>query len=182
MLSVMLWKHRILTTACNYSSYLLEEGRVFSQVFGDHIETEKVTIDAMPCHCQAVHVLVLLCCLLEQLQTFFSLNTQEKDEGNHEKQLYSKIYMLDKINTSRCLPLLLFSLTVSSLIMERTKAQVSMVQDRTVSVRPSRNKRVMEASYVRQNFPLSWRNSMNKKHNKKSCWIFFLQCNKYLLF
>lgn len=49
-----------------------------------------------------------------------------------------------------------FSLTVSSLIMERTKAQVSMVQERTVSVRPSRNKRVMEASYVRQNFPLSW--------------------------
>lgn len=47
-------------------------------------------------------------------------------------------------------------LTVSSLIMERTKAQVSTVQERTVSVRPSRNKRVMEASYVRQNFPLSW--------------------------
>lgn len=47
------------------------------------------------------------------------------------------------------------TLTVSSLIMERTKAQDSMVQERTVSVRPSRNKRVMEASYVRQNFPLS---------------------------
>lgn len=45
--------------------------------------------------------------------------------------------------------------TVSSRIMERTKAQVSMVQERTVSVRPSRNNRVMEASYVRQNFPLS---------------------------
>lgn len=34
-----------------------------------------------------------------------------------------------------------------------------MVQERTVSVRPSRNKRVMEASYVRQNFPLSWEES-----------------------
>ncbi|TNN87960.1 hypothetical protein EYF80_001924 [Liparis tanakae] len=30
--------------------------------------------------------------------------------------------------------------------MERTKSHVSMVQERTVSVRPSRNKRVMEAS------------------------------------
>lgn len=43
--------------------------------------------------------------------------------------------------------------------MERTKVQVSIVQERTVSVRPSRNKRVMEASYVKQNFPLScWEN------------------------
>lgn len=36
--------------------------------------------------------------------------------------------------------------TVLLLIMARTKAQDSMVQDRTVSVRPSLNKRVMDAS------------------------------------
>lgn len=89
----MLWKHRILTTTCNYSSYLLEEGRVFSQVFGDHIETEKVAIDALPCHCQAVHVLVLLCCLFEQLQTFFSLNTQEKDEGRWETIIQQDLHV-----------------------------------------------------------------------------------------
>ncbi len=59
--------------------YLLEEGRVFAQVFGNHVETEKVAIDALSCHCQAVHVLVLLCCLFEQLETLFCLNGQERD-------------------------------------------------------------------------------------------------------
>lgn len=39
--------------------------------------------------------------------------------------------------------------------MARTKAVDSMVQERTVSVRPSRNMRVIEDSYVRQNSPLS---------------------------
>lgn len=39
--------------------------------------------------------------------------------------------------------------------MLRTKAVDSAVQERTVSVRPSRNSRVMDASYVRQNWPLS---------------------------
>jgi len=37
----------------------------------------------------------------------------------------------------------------------RTKAQLSLEQERTVSVRPSRNRRVIEASYVRQKVPLS---------------------------
>lgn len=40
--------------------------------------------------------------------------------------------------------------------MACTKAVDSLVQERTVSVRPSRNIRVIEASYVRQNLPLSW--------------------------
>lgn len=38
----------------------------------------------------------------------------------------------------------------------RTKALLSLVQDRTVSVLPSLNKRVIEASYVKQNVPRSW--------------------------
>lgn len=38
----------------------------------------------------------------------------------------------------------------------RTKAVDSMVQERTVSVRPSLNMRVIEDSYVRQNSPLSY--------------------------
>lgn len=128
------------------SSYLLEEGRILSQVLRDHVETEEVTIDPLARHRHAVHVLVLLRSNFEQLQTFFSLNTRGKMcEGKSRR---------DGICTAKRrlggLPL-----TVSSLSMERTKAQVSMVQERTVSVRPSRNKRVMEASYVRQNFPLS---------------------------
>lgn len=41
-------------------------------------------------------------------------------------------------------------------IMASTKLQDSVVQERTVSVLPSRNSRVMEASYVRQNLPMSW--------------------------
>ena len=49
--------------------------------------------------------------------------------------------------------------TGSLLTMALTKAQVSMVQDRTVSVRPSLNRRVMDASYVKQNFPLSYKNA-----------------------
>lgn len=50
-----------------------------------------MTIDAFSYHCQAVHALVLLCCLFEQLETLFSLNGQERDEGKHEKQLKSVI-------------------------------------------------------------------------------------------
>lgn len=59
--------------AFNCVSYLLEEWRVFSQVFGNHIETKKVAIDALSCHCQAVHVLVFLCCYFEQPEALFSL-------------------------------------------------------------------------------------------------------------
>lgn len=40
--------------------------------------------------------------------------------------------------------------------MASTKSHDSAVQDRTVSVLPSRYSRVMEASYVRQNLPMSW--------------------------
>lgn len=40
--------------------------------------------------------------------------------------------------------------------MARTNLQDSEVQERTVSVLPSRKSRVMEASYVRQNLPISW--------------------------
>lgn len=40
--------------------------------------------------------------------------------------------------------------------MASTKLQDSVVHERTVSVRPSRYSRVMEASYVRQNLPMSW--------------------------
>lgn len=40
-------------------------------------------------------------------------------------------------------------------VMASTKLQDSEVQDRTVSVLPSRKSRVMEASYVRQNLPMS---------------------------
>lgn len=47
--------------------------------------------------------------------------------------------------------------------MARTKAVDSMVQDRTVSVRPSRNMRVIEDSYVRQNSPLSYSESNSEK-------------------
>lgn len=39
--------------------------------------------------------------------------------------------------------------------MAITKLQDSVVQERTVSVLPSRKSRVMEASYVRQNLPMS---------------------------
>lgn len=38
----------------------------------------------------------------------------------------------------------------------RTKALLSLVQERTVSVLPSLNRRVMEASYVKQNVLRSW--------------------------
>lgn len=44
----------------------------------------------------------------------------------------------------------------SSLSTARTKALLSLVHDRTVSVLPSLNKRVIEASYVKQNVPRSW--------------------------
>lgn len=40
-------------------------------------------------------------------------------------------------------------------IIAMTKLQDSVVQERTVSVLPSRKSRVMEASYVRQNLPMS---------------------------
>lgn len=40
--------------------------------------------------------------------------------------------------------------------MASTKLHDSVVQERTVSVLPSRYSRVMEASYVRQNLPMSW--------------------------
>lgn len=60
------------------SSYLLEEGRVLSQVLGHHVQTEEVTIDPLARHRQAVHVLVLICSLFEQLQPFFSLKTKGK--------------------------------------------------------------------------------------------------------
>lgn len=40
--------------------------------------------------------------------------------------------------------------------MASTKSQDSTVQERTVSVLPSRKSRVMDASYVRQNLPMSW--------------------------
>lgn len=48
-----------------------------------------------------------------------------------------------------------------------------MVQERTVSVRPSRNKRVMEASYVRQNFPLSWRESRSSHYFFALLFLYF---------
>lgn len=125
------------------SPYLLEEGRVFSEVFGDHIKTEEVTVDASSRHRQAVHALVLFSCLFQQPQTLFCLMRDEIWERQRTPKCEVALWV-DGV-----------TLTVSSLIMERTKAQDSMVQERTVSVRPSRNKRVMEASYVRQNFPLS---------------------------
>lgn len=62
------------------SSHLLEEGRILSQVLGDHVEAEEVTVDALARHGQAVHVLVLLRCLFEQLQPFFSLGTRRRKE------------------------------------------------------------------------------------------------------
>lgn len=40
-------------------------------------------------------------------------------------------------------------------IIASTKLQDSIVQERTVSVLPSRKSLVMEASYVRQNLPMS---------------------------
>lgn len=59
--------------AFNHFSYLLEEWGVLSEVSGDHIETEKVAIDALSCHCQAVHVLVFLCCYFKQPEALLSL-------------------------------------------------------------------------------------------------------------
>lgn len=64
---------------CSCSSYLLEEGRILSQVLGHHVHTEEVTIDPLARHRQAVQVLVLICSLFEQLQTFFFLNTKGND-------------------------------------------------------------------------------------------------------
>lgn len=87
-----------LKTTCSYSSYLLEEWRVFSQVFGNHVETEKVTVDALSCHCQTVHVLVLLGRLFEQLKTLFSLNGRIKDKRKCNKQLKGMIFMLDRLS------------------------------------------------------------------------------------
>lgn len=135
--------------------YLLEEGWVFSQVFGHHIETEKVAVDALSCHGQAVQVLVVVCCLFEQLEALFSLKWT-----GWKCQLKSIICIKNQWLRVATVVIrgvvVCCSLTVSSLIIARTKAQVSTVQERTVSVRPSRNKRVMEASYVRQNFFLSY--------------------------
>lgn len=123
------------------SSYLFEEGRVLSQVLGDHVQTEEVTIDTLSRHRQAVHVLVLIGSDFQQLQTFFSLNPKGKDERKCEETSAQHDLHGEQRGSLKGAPL-----TVSSAIMERTNAQVSMVQERTVSVRPSRNKRVMEAS------------------------------------
>ena len=48
----------------------------------------------------------------------------------------------------------------------RTKAEDGTVHERTVSVRPSRNNRVIEASYVRQNFPASWNEVTVYQHSR----------------
>lgn len=57
--------------------------------------------------------------------------------------------------------------------MARTKAVDSMVQERTVSVRPSRNMRVIEDSYVRQNSPLSYsEGNIQKPVRHKLLWSY----------
>lgn len=57
-------------------------------------------------------------------------------------------------------------------IMACTKAVDSLVQERTVSVRPSRNILVIEASYVRQNLPLSW----GTQQGESSRWTLRTPC------
>lgn len=47
-------------------AYLFEEGGVHPEVFGHHVQTEQVSVDAVPRHGQPVEVLVLLRSFLEQ--------------------------------------------------------------------------------------------------------------------
>lgn len=64
-------------------SHLFKEWWVISQVLGNHIETEKMTIDAFASHGHSVEVLVLFCCQLQKSQPLLSLNEEwgEKNES-----------------------------------------------------------------------------------------------------
>lgn len=112
--------------------HLLQEGRVLAQVLGDHVETEEVAVDAVSRHGQAVQVLMFACSHFEQAEALLPLR---RGAGVKHGREHSGL---------RSGPTA--ALTVSSRVMARTKSQVSTVHERTVSVRPSRNRRVMEAS------------------------------------
>ena len=66
-------------------SHLLQEGGLLPEVLGHHVEAEEVAVDAHPGHGQAVQALVLLCCLLQQLQTLLSLRRFTWNTGYTEQ-------------------------------------------------------------------------------------------------
>ncbi|TNN52184.1 hypothetical protein EYF80_037614 [Liparis tanakae] len=64
------------------AAYLLEEGRLHSQVFGHHVQAEEMPVDAVPGHGQSVQVLVPLAGQLEETPALVvCLATQRSDEG-----------------------------------------------------------------------------------------------------
>jgi len=56
-----------------FTEHLLEEGRLDLEVLGDDIETEEMAINALARHRRAVAVLVDLCRLVQELDTFLVL-------------------------------------------------------------------------------------------------------------
>ena len=94
-------------------------------------------IDAFASHCFTVLPLVMITCTTEQLHALtFLYNPQRRlvsEQGGHADGLTF----------------------IAGFSIDCTHWRDSMEHERTVSVRPSRNKRVIDASYVKLNRPES---------------------------
>lgn len=62
-------------------SDLFKERRVNVEIFGHDVQTQEMTVDARTGHGQAIHVLVLICCLPKQSESLGIL-TKDRNQGD----------------------------------------------------------------------------------------------------
>lgn len=144
---------------------LLQEGWLKFEIFRDDIETEEMTVDASARHGVLVAQLMAVASLNEQIHSLLNLKPANSmfvkclpltdlvlcnTRSVNSKHVCICMHTTYNKNTWK------YQHTVAlGFSIDLTHSELSMVQERTVSVRPSRNKRVMDASYVKQNRPAS---------------------------
>lgn len=113
-----------------FAEHLLQEGRIQLEILRHNVQTEQVPIDTLAAHGVLVAQLVTIAGCVQQFYPFFDL---------YEWTKFSIEGILLDHSSESLTPILGSSIAL-------THAADSIVQGRTVSVRPSRNKRVMDAS------------------------------------
>lgn len=63
------------------NSDLFKERRVNVEIFGHDVQTQEMAVDARTGHGQAIHVLVLICCLPKQSESLGIL-TEDTNQGD----------------------------------------------------------------------------------------------------
>lgn len=174
-----------------YGTCLFEEGWLHPQVFGDHVQAEEVSVDSRSRHCHSIKILVplwgqpeetpaLFLCLSDQI-TFKMTPKRVKlhTTMSNFRIVYYEYCDLKRVSGDQWWGddgIQTFNIT-SPFSRALTNAELSLEQDRTVSVRPSLNRRVIDASYVRQKPPRSWSTKMKRwrQENRRVRWETILQ-------